>query len=144
MIFNSKKEGHTSSKNRKPSQKIHTPNKNGGTANVKAKLMCKYCRAIYDGKGWESFEKLDPRMIDELKMSVCPACHEEHDHLSDGVLHLTGTGMVKHKDEILHLMHNAGELEESRDILNRIERIDQNDSKEMTVYTTKNQLAVEL
>jgi hypothetical protein len=113
-------------------------------AYLRAKLMCRHCRAIYDGKGWQPFEKLDPHMIDELKMSICPACHEQVDHISDGVLHINGPLLTKHKEEIINLLHNTAKLEESRDILNRIERIDQDAPDKLTVYTTKNQLAVEL
>ncbi len=108
------------------------------------KLICKYCRAIYDGKGWEPFEKLDPKMIDQLHMSICPACHEEKEHVSDGVLHLSGDGVIKNKNEIKNLIHNTAAHEESRDILNRVERMDEKDNTEMIVYTTKNQLAVEI
>lgn len=115
-----------------------------GAQYVHGKLICKQCRAIYDGKHWEPFEKLNPRMVDELKMSICPACHEKINHLSDGVLHLSGSGFIHHKDEIRHLIMNTGKREEQRDILNRIERIDESKQEEMAVYTTKNQLAVEL
>lgn len=110
---------------------------------LRTKLMCHECRAIYDGKYWRPFEKLDPKLVDELKISICPACHEQFDHISDGVLHLNGTGFEAHRAEIKNLIHNTAEREEERDILNRVERIEE-EGDQMTVYTTKNQLAVEL
>ena len=109
----------------------------------KTKLMCKYCRAIYNGKSWQPFEKLNPKMIDELKMATCPACHEQFDHISDGVLHLKGPGITPIKKEIMNEIKNIADHEESRDILSRVERIEDN-KEEVRVYTTKNQLAVEL
>lgn len=110
---------------------------------IRTKLMCKECRAVYDGKYWRPFEKLDPKLIDELKITICPACHEQFGHVSDGVLHLKGTGYKAHVHEIKNLIHNSADREEERDILNRVERIEE-ENDEMTVYTTKNQLAVEL
>ena len=81
--------------------------------------------------------------MDELRVGICPACHEQIGHLSDGVLHLSGTGMVKNKTEIKNLIQNTAKREEERDILNRVERIEDN-RNEMVIYTTKNQLAVEI
>lgn len=137
---------HSSSKARQNPQakgkKFQSSNSKGSFG--RTKLMCHECRAVYDGKSWQSFEKLNPKTIDELKISVCPACHESIDHLSDGVLHLTGTGMLANKKEIKNLIMNMAKQAEENNVLDRVERIDESQKNEMIVYTTKNQLAVRI
>jgi len=110
---------------------------------VRTKLLCRECKAVYDGKSWHSFSQLNPRDIDELKMSICPACHEKTGHLSDGVIHLRGSGLQKHLQEIKNLIVHMGMTAEGKDILDRVERIDE-EKDGITVYTTKNQLAVRI
>jgi hypothetical protein len=82
-------------------------------------------------------------MIDELKATVCPACHETMDHMSDGVLHIEGLGVKPHLTDITNLIKRMGKEAEERNILDRIERID-SDRNGMSVYTTINQLAVKI
>jgi len=82
-------------------------------------------------------------MIDELKASVCPACHETMEHISDGVLHIEGAGVKAHLKDITNLINKLGKEAEAKNILDRVERID-NDPNGMTVYTTVNQLAVKI
>lgn len=117
----------------------NTKNKKG----MSTKLLCRYCHAVYDGKGWIPFKKLDPKMIDQLHASVCPACHEINDHLSDGVLHLEGAGVKPHIKDIKNLIMRLGKQAEEKNILDRLERMD-DDKNGMTVYTTMNQLAVKM
>jgi len=134
-----------------PSRKSNTStrSKTGTFKNTKSKkgkshkLLCRYCHAVYDGKGWIAFEKMNPAIIDELKASVCPACHEINDHVSDGVLHITGAGVKPHMQDIKNLIMHMGKTAEARNVLDRVERID-DDRNGMTVYTTLNQLAVRI
>lgn len=121
----------------------HDPAKKRLEQKSPGELICKYCHAIYQNKRWQPLEKLEARLIDRFKQGVCPACHLERGHLSDGVLHLGGAILTAHHDEIKNLIHNIAEKEEARNIENRIERIEEK-TGEITVYTGKNQLAVEL
>jgi hypothetical protein len=109
----------------------------------RAELLCKYCSAVYESKHWQPIAKLNPQFIDRLKKTVCPACHAQKGLVSDGTLHLTGSFMDQHRQEILNIILRTEEKENARDILNRIERIDSR-PKEITIYTGKNQLAVEI
>jgi NMD protein affecting ribosome stability and mRNA decay len=130
----------------KSTEKYHSPDMSRPKkmSNIKnAKLLCQECHAVYDGKSWQAFEKTNTKIMDELRASICPSCHEKIGHISDGVLHLSGTGMVKNKTEIKNLIQNTAKREEERDILNRIDRIEESPN-EMTLYTSKNQLAVEI
>ncbi|MFC1749817.1 BCAM0308 family protein [Pseudomonadota bacterium] len=107
-------------------------------------LICKHCNAVYDNKGWKHLEDLDPSHVDDLKKSVCPACHASKNHTSDGVVHLSGDFFIAHKEEILNTINNLADQAEERDVLNRIERIEHTDEGEMIIYTTKNKLAMEI
>jgi hypothetical protein len=108
-----------------------------------AELICKYCSSVYEEKHWRSFDKLNPAHVDNLKKSVCPSCHEARGHVSDGVLHIKGGFLKNHIKEIQGIMLNAEKEEIKRNILNRIERIEFGKSA-ITVYTNKNNLAVEI
>lgn len=121
----------------------HDPAKKREPQHEVGELICKYCHAVYQNKHWVAFEKLEAKFIDQLKKGSCPTCHETMQHLSDGVLHLSGVVLDKHFSEIKNIIHNIGEKEETRDIENRIERIEETNDG-LTVYTSKNQLAVEL
>ena len=131
---------------------VRTPNKkrdkrfflDKGARYERTRLICRYCRAIYENNRWQAFEKLNPQHVDELKMSICPACHEEMEHVSDGVVHLSGSAVALHKNEIRNLIANVGKTAEKDDILARIERIDDKAKDQIIVYTTKNQLAVKI
>ncbi len=114
-----------------------------GKKGGRLKLLCRYCHAVYDGKGWIPFKKMDPKMIDQLHASVCPACHETMSHLSDGVLHIQGAGVKAHLTDITNLIKKMGKEAEGRNILDRVERVDQ-DRNGLMVYTTINQLAVKI
>ena len=114
------------------------------TPTERTKLLCRHCHAVYENKGWQPFNQLNPQHVDELKMSICQACHEEKNHVSDGILHLSGSGIEPHKEEIKHIVINAGKSAEEDDILDRVERVDDGVKNQITVYTTKNQLAVKI
>lgn len=121
---------------------FHDPNWKRETRSSKT-LICKYCNAIYENKNWKHLADLNPRHIDDLTESVCPACHLAQNHLSDGVVHLSGSFLKKHKKEIMGTINNLAGLAEERDVLNRIERIEDT-GEEITIYTTENKLALEI
>ena len=110
---------------------------------VRTKLLCRQCQAVYDGKGWIAFKKMDPKMVDQLKMSICPACHEINEYLSDGILHIRGLGVAAHQKEIVNHIIKMGKQAEENNNEDRVERIDEGNG-EITVYTTINQLAVRI
>lgn len=125
-------------------QAHHDPNKGRDKSQKGDHIICKYCNAVYQDKKWERLADMDAKFVDELKRGCCPACHLEKGHLSDGVLQLSGTFFEEHKDEIKHLILNLAQKEEERDFMNRLERMDESESGKITIYTTKNSLAVEM
>lgn len=114
-----------------------------GQRHIAAGLVCKYCSAVYEEKHWQPLAKLDPKYADQLKETVCPACHAQKGLISDGVIHIRGSFMDQHRQEILNIILRTEERETSSNLMNRIERIDSRPS-EITVYTAKNQLAAEI
>jgi len=62
---------------------------------------------------------------------------------SDGELRLSGTFLKNHNKEIMGIILNTEAKENRRDVENRIERIAY-EGAGITVYTGKNQLAVEM
>jgi len=114
-----------------------------GNKHIKAEFICRYCNAVYEEKHWKPFMKLNPAHIDKLTKTVCPACHEQRAHVSDGVLHITGSFLQNHSKEIMGIILNTEAREGQRNILNRIERIETRPDS-ITVYTSKNQLAAEI
>ena len=105
--------------------------------------ICIYCNAVYEKKRWITFDKLNVKHIDNLEKSVCPSCHEKKNHVSDGVLQLSGKFLANHLMEINGIIVNTEAKEMKRDLMNRIERLDLYPGL-VTVYTAKNQLAVEI
>ena len=122
----------------------HDPNREKPARPTGNGIICQYCNAVYQEKHWQPLAELDPKIIDDLVKGCCTACHLEKGHNSDGIVHLSGTFLEKHKDDIRGIIDNTGETEEERDFMNRIERIDESDEGEISIYTTKNQLAVEI
>lgn len=133
-----------------PAKKSKSEPRSGGASTFsrskkggRLKLLCRYCHAVYEGKGWIPFEKMNPAIIDDLKASTCPACHEINDHVSDGVLHIGGAGVKPHLKEIQGLIAHMGKQAEAKNILDRVERVDA-ERTGIVVYTTLNQLAVKI
>jgi len=114
-----------------------------GKKYLKAELICRICNAVYEEQHWKPFRKLEPKYIDKLKKTICPACHAQRGMVSDGVLKVTGSFLLNHGKEIMGIILNTEAKENRRDILNRIERIESGAGR-ITVYTGKNQLAVEI
>lgn len=132
-------------KSKGSSQPYHDPSK-GRTkksGSKKEDLICIYCNAVYEKKRWLPFDKLNVKHIDNLEKSVCPSCHDKKNHVSDGVLQLSGKFLRNHLMEISGIIANTEAKEMKRDIMNRVERLDLYPTL-VTVYTAKNQLAVEI
>lgn len=131
--------------------KVRTPEKTKekryafdlGQKNIHTELICKFCSAVYEDKHWRPVTQLKPEYIDRLQPSVCPACHARKGMVSDGIVHIGGSFMNQHRQEILNIILKTEERENNRDVLNRIERIDTRPN-ELIVYTAKNMLATEI
>ncbi len=110
---------------------------------VKGEYICQYCSAVYEKKHWQPLAKLDPKYIDRLIKTTCPACHKEKGHISDGVLTLSGSFVPVHHKELMAIVLKTEEDDHAKDVENRVEKIEAANGK-IIVYTGKNQLAVKI
>lgn len=122
---------------------FHDPNKKKEKKS-KGNIIDKKAGLIYEEKHWQPLSKLDPAHVDRLLEGKSPATIMKERHVCDGVLHLSGTFVQKHKDEILGTIKKCDSLAKSRDILNRVQSIDHSGPMALTIYTSKNQLAVRI
>ncbi len=98
---------------------------------------------VYEDKHWKPIDEMDPKNAGSAKIGPAPVTEMRESGICDGVLHITGTFALKHKDEIMHAIKNSEELAEERDAMNTVANIEENDNG-IIVYTVKNKLAVTL
>ena len=112
-----------------------------GKKHMKDNIVDPESNLIYQDKHWKPVEKLDPKKVDQMKEGKAPITEMLHAQICDGVLHLTGTFLEKHKEEIHNTVMNCEKLAKERDSMNQIENIEESKTG-ITIYTVKNQLAV--
>lgn len=114
-----------------------------GKKHMKDNIVDPESNLVYQDKHWKPVDELDPKKVDQMKTGSSPITEMRDSKICDGVLHLTGSFLTKHKEEIMHAIHNSEELAKERNAMNIIENIEDNDEG-ITVYTIKNKLAVTL
>jgi len=92
--------------------------------------VCPECGAVFHHGRWSWDEK--PMDAHE---TLCPACHRIHDKVPAGFLTLSGEFLAKHKDEILHLVHNFEKRERAEHPLKRIMAVEQQDEGLVITFT---------
>jgi hypothetical protein len=115
-----------------------------GKKQMKENIVDPKSELVYEEKRWKKVDEVSPRLVDTLKTAESPVTKMQNAKICDGVLHLTGTFIKDHKEEILNTMKNSGTLAQERDSMNIIERIENPSEEHIIVYTLKNQLAVKL
>lgn len=89
---------------------------------------CPGCGAIFHHGHWQ----WGPAASDAAQ-HLCPACQRVRDRVPGGQLTLSGKFFAEHRDEILHLVHNAEAKARAEHPLERI--IDIKDEEDRTVVT---------
>jgi NMD protein affecting ribosome stability and mRNA decay len=92
--------------------------------------VCPDCNAVYHDGRWQWAE--NPSEAHEVK---CPACRRIHDGVPVGFLSLGGEFFLKHKDEILNLVHNSEAKEKSEHPLERIMDIEEQEDGLLITFT---------
>lgn len=67
---------------------------------------------------------------------LCQACQRTNDHYPAGIVTLTGTFVVAHKDEIVGLVRNQEEAEQPEHPLNRIMTVAEEAPDRLIISTT--------
>lgn len=96
------------------------------TYKTKGKLseptVCPVCSAVYHQGRWQWMSA--PQGAHEHK---CPACLRIEDKVPAGYVNIGGDFFMKHKDEIMGLIHNQEDREKTGHPLNRIMAIEETD-----------------
>lgn len=114
-----------------------------GKKHSKDNLIDAEANLIYDDKHWKTLDKMNPDHVDKYLEGKAPTTEMGKSGICDGVLHLSGSFLEKHRDEIISTIKHSEELALERDPTNNIENIETSPD-EITIYTAKNQLAVTL
>lgn len=80
---------------------------------------CSECGVVYHKGRWQWSAKPEPS-----HEGRCPACHRIHDEFPAGVVKLTGSFAVAHKEEIIGLVRHQEEAEKKEHPLSRIMKIE--------------------
>jgi hypothetical protein len=110
----------------------------------KGVIECPECRNVHFEKGWHhSIWALNKHLKQEQKVArreLCRACKITRDHLFEGEL-LIAQWPEQHREELLNLIHNFGELAVKLNPQHRIITIAEVAPNSYKVATTENQLA---
>jgi hypothetical protein len=91
--------------------------------------VCPQCGAVYHEGRWQWIEQ--PAGAHQ---ELCQACHRTNDEFPAGEVRVRGSFLVRHRDEILHIIRRQEEIEKPDHPLNRIMKIE--DMGDQIVVTT--------
>jgi hypothetical protein len=92
--------------------------------------VCGQCDAVYHEGRWQWMEERPQGAFKDL----CPACHRVNDKYPAGEMTLSGRFFAAHREEILGLVRNEAEAENTEHPLHRIMGIEER--REEAVVTT--------
>lgn len=104
--------------------------------------VCTECRSIYTGRRWYLKEQVEPEKLrnQPVHNTICPACRKIHDRSPGGIVHVAGSFVRDHKDDIMNLIRNEGDRAMAINPLERIMDIEINNGG-YDVLTTNEKLA---
>jgi len=95
---------------------------------------------VYDNKHWKPIDELNPAHVDKVIEGKSPLTKMQEEQVCEGVIHLSGTFLMKHREEIVGAIEHSEKIASERDPLDKIINIETSPEK-ITIYTAKNQLA---
>ncbi|MEN6521224.1 MAG: BCAM0308 family protein [Armatimonadota bacterium] len=104
--------------------------------------ICSVCGAIFSGQRWYLKSQVDPDKLkdQQVRYTVCPACHKIRDRSPGGIVQLMGKFLIIHKQDILNLIRKEGERAMAINPLERIIDIE-GEGSTYDVTTTNEKLA---
>jgi len=115
-------------------------------ASIPEPSICQCCKAVWSKGKWS----LDPAIRKEVehwgkpRPVICPACRRIEDGYPGGILHLAGSFLQDHKEQILKTLKNEEVATLRRNPLDRIIRLEDGGVEGITVQTTSEKLAQRL
>jgi hypothetical protein len=111
-------------------------------------LVCEICGNVYADRRWskpgpEGRGKQYKHFRPAQKI-VCPACRTERDGVPSGYVHMEGSFLDSHREEIENLLRNEAERAEEDNPLARIMRWEKDEHERLTIATTTEHLAQRL
>jgi hypothetical protein len=103
--------------------------------------ICAECRAVFDGRKWNTEHGLTREKIATLEPTLCTACKRIRDNVALGTAYLDGEVIASQPDEVLRMIRREEEIERTRNYSSRILDIERAGSK-MTVRTVNTLLAI--
>lgn len=97
----------------------------------KEPTVCPDCGVVFAEGRWQWLAELPEGAHSEM----CPACRRVHDKVPAGYLHLGGEFFRAHRDEILRLVHNKVEYENSQHPMKRLMAVEDDDDGALLTFT---------
>ncbi len=119
---------HDTIKTHRIEQHRHDPYK--ARQKLREPATCRQCGAVFADGRWQWLEKVPEAAGQE----ICPACHRSNDKYPAGEIILSGSFMEAHRNEVLSLIRNTQEQQNTEHPLSRI--IDVSEANGTTVVTT--------
>ncbi|GAB6389796.1 BCAM0308 family protein [Stutzerimonas marianensis] len=94
---------------------------------------CPQCGAVYRQGRW-SWQQTVP---DDAKSHICPACRRIADNQPAGTLHLAGSYLEAHREEVLGLIHNTEAAEKAQHALERLIEVSEQQGGLRTTTTSR-------
>jgi NMD protein affecting ribosome stability and mRNA decay len=111
----------------------------------KEPTVCPTCKLVYHHKRWfwndEMLKELEEQGANHQK---CPACRKIEDKYPMGILHMSGTFLSEHKDDILRMLKNEEKRAMEKNPLERIMSIEEDDEGLISVQTTSESLVLRM
>jgi hypothetical protein len=103
--------------------------------------VCPRCHLVYRNGRWQDGAPTEAEA--SVHGSHCPACRREIDRLPAGLLFLSGTYYVEHRDEILNIARNQAASAASQRPLQRIMWIEE-EGRTAEIATTSSHLSLRI
>lgn len=110
--------------------------------------VCQICGDVYADRRWakpgaEGYGEKH-RQFRAAALVVCPACKRQADNVPSGYVHISGSFLAAHHDEITRLLHNEAERAAEDNPLARIMESEEEAGDHLTITTTTEHLAQRL
>ncbi|WP_371919588.1 BCAM0308 family protein [Pseudomonas sp. BBP2017] len=109
------------------------PSPNESVKSKECSAIYPQCGTVYQAGNW-TWKRPESTVIDDAKTVTCPACQRIDVNMPAGTVTLSGSFLLKHRNEIINLIENTEKQEKAEHALERI--INFTDSAADLIVTT--------